>query len=330
MADDYAAAREGELVDEMPGNVRPLHRKEQPEQDGEQQRPQTKEERKRAELEEKGTLIQKRIRAQQEEQGKEEQAEGEQGRTTRIVRYELTDMGNANRLAHHFGHLLHHIEARRMWIYFDEEQNRWREDTTNRIYDFAEQTVETIKNEILVASPLEVDEIWKHYLKSQGSGKISAMIKLARHKLALEPEALISSNKRLVTASGLVDLETGQPCPPDTEDYGLRRTPVEYNPDATCPRWEQFIAEVMGKDQEDDGLLAAPGRVLRHGPLHGAGAAHLQRHGQQRQGRVPAHADARPGRVRLHAESRLPDRAALYLPSHRPGAAAQRPSGGGR
>jgi putative DNA primase/helicase len=76
------------------------------------------------------------------------------------------------------------------------------------------------------------------------------MIKLARHKLALEPEALISSNKRLVTASGLVDLETGQPCPPDTEDYGLRRTPVEYNPDATCPRWEQFIAEVMGKDQE--------------------------------------------------------------------------------
>jgi hypothetical protein len=43
-----------------------------------------------------------RAKAQQEQ-------EEAQGRTTVMQRYELTDLGNANRLEHHFGDVLRYV-----------------------------------------------------------------------------------------------------------------------------------------------------------------------------------------------------------------------------
>jgi P4 family phage/plasmid primase-like protien len=50
-------------------------------------------------------------------------------------------------------------------------------------------------------------------------------------------------------------LRTGQLCPPGTEDYSLRWTPVPYEPGGRCRRWRRFIAEVMGGDREMMRLL---------------------------------------------------------------------------
>src|SRR5262249_45290487 len=49
----------------------------------------------------------------------------------------------------------------------------------------------------------------------------------------------------LNTPSGTLDLDTGVLHPHRFEDYLTKVTGTSYDPSATCPRWEAFLAEVL-------------------------------------------------------------------------------------
>lgn len=50
--------------------------------------------------------------------------------------------------------------------------------------------------------------------------------------------------------NGTIDLRTGELLP-HTPDHGITKlAPMDYDPDATCPRWDRFLSEILEGDQE--------------------------------------------------------------------------------
>lgn len=50
--------------------------------------------------------------------------------------------------------------------------------------------------------------------------------------------------------NGTIDLKTGEKSPHDPLRYQTKLAPTEFHASAECPRWSQFIFEIMGDDQQ--------------------------------------------------------------------------------
>lgn len=66
--------------------------------------------------------------------------------------------------------------------------------------------------------------------------------------LAVRPEAWDCCPWHLPVENGLVCLRTGQLEPGRPERFIRRFSPVAYDPSATCPSWERFLAQVLQED----------------------------------------------------------------------------------
>ncbi len=55
--------------------------------------------------------------------------------------------------------------------------------------------------------------------------------------------------------NGVVDLRTGELRPGRREDRITMQTAVPYDPEATCPRWKQFLVEIFADDEELIGFV---------------------------------------------------------------------------
>jgi putative DNA primase/helicase len=73
----------------------------------------------------------------------------------------------------------------------------------------------------------------------------SIMEPIATRADAWDPDSYL-----LGVQNGVIDLHTGELRPGRPEDMISRSTLVPYNPDAQCPRWEQFLREVFTGDEE--------------------------------------------------------------------------------
>ena len=69
--------------------------------------------------------------------------------------------------------------------------------------------------------------------------------------------------------NGTLDLETGVFRDHNPSDYCSVQASYPYNPDATCPAWQQFISDVTGDDPKTSELLQfIPGYALFHDCPH--------------------------------------------------------------
>lgn len=65
------------------------------------------------------------------------------------------------------------------------------------------------------------------------------------------PHAIFDRNTDLFNCqNGALNLTTGEFRPHDPADFLTMMSGITYDPDATCPRWEQFISEVMCNDKD--------------------------------------------------------------------------------
>lgn len=90
----------------------------------------------------------------------------------------------------------------------------------------------------------------KYALKLESKAAIEAAISLARHDLAvtITHEELDADPWLLCVRNGTIDLRTGALRAHAREDLITKITPVAYDPAATCPRFEQFMLEIMASD----------------------------------------------------------------------------------
>jgi putative DNA primase/helicase len=187
----------------------------------------------------------------------------------------LTDRGNAIRLVRARGADLRYIYRWRKWLAWSD--GRWVMDDIGiveaaakqviaELYQWAETLIQQLRVETQAAGAVPLDDaaqrqrqeqaakveaVLKWALKSEDARRIHAMLDLAHSEpgIPLMWEQLDASPWLLNVANGTVDLKTGRMQQPRRQDLLTKRLDVPYDPRATCPRWQQFLHEIMNKNQ---------------------------------------------------------------------------------
>ena len=179
--------------------------------------------------------------------------------------FNLTDIGNMERLVWRHGSKLKYAAALK-WLVWD--GTRWREDNTGKAQRLAWNTVRLIREEakLIELPPLNEDgtksderkeaeaargKIYAWGETSEMGGHISLMLKHTQSAMgvAATSEEFDQDLNLLNTKTGTIDLITGEVRPHDREDMLTKIAPVEYDPNAKCPLWEKFMLEVFGGNQ---------------------------------------------------------------------------------
>lgn len=89
----------------------------------------------------------------------------------------------------------------------------------------------------------------------QSSLKTAAVSSILRmmqtwSEMQASPQVFNRDDWLLNLANGVIDLRTGEMTEHDPQLYITKYVPVEFSPEAECPRWEKFVLECMDGDQE--------------------------------------------------------------------------------
>lgn len=168
-----------------------------------------------------------------------------------------TDLGNARRFVRQHLDNVRSVPAhKRPWLIWDGP--RWVTDNSGEIERMAKSTVRSLHLEAThIADPDDRDTAFKFAAKSESAGSIAALLTVA----STEPEMVVSTNALdadpwvLNVENGTINLRTGQLQPHRQEDLITKLAPVEYDPKAECPKWDRFIADIMGDDPSLMGYL---------------------------------------------------------------------------
>jgi P4 family phage/plasmid primase-like protien len=164
-------------------------------------------------------------------------------------RLPLTDTGLAERFAHQHGRDVRFCHPWKKFSVWD--QTRWQIDENGLVDQLAKQTVRTIgeeaeaeENETLRA------ELHRFAKAAESAARREAMLKLVRSEppLPIAPNQLDANPWLLNVANGTLDLRTGELRDHQRSDYITKIAPVEYDANAACPRWREFLHEVTGGD----------------------------------------------------------------------------------
>jgi len=156
-----------------------------------------------------------------------------------------TDSGNAEMFAHLYGDSVRYDWRRERWLVWD--RHRWIPDATGELIRLS---IKLARERAKQAAELTGERAAKAFgfaKTSESAGKIEAMLKLAR---AIPPIADSGggwdSNLLLMGfENGIVNLVTGEIRPGRQEDRITKTTGVVFDPVASCPRWEEFMEEVL-------------------------------------------------------------------------------------
>ena len=169
--------------------------------------------------------------------------------TSPLVTLRCTDMGNAERLAHHAGQDLRYVYPWDSWLRWDGKA--WRRDETGEIVRRARDTMRALDAATLHVTDDDTrDYLEQHALRGESASRLNAMIQLARSLLPVGPGELDCHPWLLTCANGTLDLRTGKLGRHDRRHLITKVAPVPYDPKATCPLWERFLDRVMAGDRD--------------------------------------------------------------------------------
>lgn len=182
--------------------------------------------------------------------------------------HDESDLRNAERLVERHGCDLRYVHAWGKWLVWD--GTRWREDDTGAAPRLAEKTARAIlrdeirslgklqERERLLALRSQKDDALEkelkrskrrvaHASKSQDARRLDAMLARARNHetIALSYQKLDADPMLLNVSSGTVDLRSGALRPHDPADLISKLVPIDFDPNATCPKWTAFLEEIQ-------------------------------------------------------------------------------------
>ncbi|MDD5762788.1 MAG: hypothetical protein PHP88_09835, partial [bacterium] len=179
--------------------------------------------------------------------------------------FRATDLWNARLFSHLHGGKVRYCDRLGGWHYFDGK--RWARETCGEV----ERLTKDLPRAMYQMAVNELNEakrqaIAKHAARTEAVGKLAAILELAKSepRIAVPPEAFDAHQWKFNTATGTLDLQTGEERPHRPEDMLTNISPVEWRgQDAKGDRFEKFLYEAMDGDQEKiDFLQRAAGYTL--------------------------------------------------------------------
>jgi putative DNA primase/helicase len=186
----------------------------------------------------------------------------------------LTDLGNARRLVKRHGMDMRFCHPFKRWFVWD--GSRWHEDETGAADRLVKETQGELYRSTVARIEFLSDLVDENYRKAQ----LSELTAILKHALRLEdardmarclksassepgipvlPNQLDRDPMLLNVLNGTIDLRTGTLREHRREDLLTKLAPVSYDPNATCPRWLQFLDRIM---EGNDDLIAYLQRVV--------------------------------------------------------------------
>lgn len=162
----------------------------------------------------------------------------------------LTDLGNARRLIAQHGDDIRYNCTNGKWLLFN--RIRWLEDARGDIYLKAKDTVKAIYDEAAQALDESTrKQIAKHAMKSESRRGLEAMVALAKTEpgIAITAKELDPAPWKLNVLNGTIDLKTGELLEHNRDDLITKLAPVEYDVEAPCPQWLNFLNKIMAGNQ---------------------------------------------------------------------------------
>ena len=157
-------------------------------------------------------------------------------------KFSFDDMGNAARLWRRVKDRFRYVHERNLIYMFDGTQ--WRAEHTGALI---REWVAITEEMWDVAQRTDDKKLMKWVTASRMMSKITSTI----NALKALPEATISVSdmdkeiNRINLLNGEYNVDTKQLEPHDAKHYMTRVMKAEYNPQATCPRWTQFLEQVL-------------------------------------------------------------------------------------
>jgi len=162
----------------------------------------------------------------------------------------MTDTSNAEEIAELYGDNLRFDHNAKRWLVWGE--HRWIPDSVEKIKLFAIKAAREKQKEALKIEDHDKRKaIINMAISRESSTKITAAISILK---SLPPVSDDGSNWDLnpwllACKNGVVDLKTGTLRDGRPEDRITMTTGIDFDQNANCPRWEQFVDEVMmGRD----------------------------------------------------------------------------------
>jgi P4 family phage/plasmid primase-like protien len=163
----------------------------------------------------------------------------------------FTDLGNARRFAKSWQTQVRYVTTWEKWLVWI--GTSWALDQTKQIERLSRETVKAMYAEAAhLEDPKARQALAQWAMQSESRGKLEAMIALAQAELPIPiTHARLDADPWAFNcANGTIDLRTGILRPHRQEDLLMKQSPVAYDPQATCPRWEQFLREIMADNQD--------------------------------------------------------------------------------
>lgn len=180
----------------------------------------------------------------------------------------FNDAGRADRFVARYGRDLRFVPEREVWLTW--QQDRWKPDTDGAVERLAVRMSQAmmidagkIPGTDEGAAKLRATAV-REALACGDRRNIADFIHLAR----INPRVLLSVDKLdadpwvVGAANWLMDLRTGVSRAYTREDFVTRPLACAVDPNATCPRWNQFMAEVFPDEQVRHFVHKAVGYTL--------------------------------------------------------------------
>jgi len=160
------------------------------------------------------------------------------------ARFNLTDMGNAERFVARHGEDVRYCYPWGKWLVWT--GSRWERDDAGRVHKLAKGTVRGIYGEAAAAEDEDRRKaLAQHATRSEAESKIRAMLELAKPEVPVFPGELDANPWLLNAPNGTLDLENGELRPHRREDLLTKMAGAQYDPDAPAPTWAAFLGRVL-------------------------------------------------------------------------------------
>lgn len=154
------------------------------------------------------------------------------------VKFDLSDLGNAERLFHQLGGHVRMVPGAGV---FKWTGRNWTQVPTEALYADVRSVVKNMWNE----EGHDSEKLGKHIGRSQDANKVKAMVEMLTSISGVYAtvDQFDAASHLLAFRNVVVDLRTGEARPHDPADMNTFFVDVDYNPEATAPRWERFLQE---------------------------------------------------------------------------------------
>jgi len=174
-----------------------------------------------------------------------------QPNNTELTEHHLTELGSAKEMVSCYGENIRYIPQFGKWLLWD--GHRWCFDETGDVNRLAKANALSQYDKVAQIDDFNQRQQMSRYAaKSESRQAIESTIHLAKTEegIPLRVESLDTNSYLLGVANGVINLRTGGLREETKKEYITKQAPVEFNPIATCPRWFEFLNEVMDGDNE--------------------------------------------------------------------------------